>query len=1144
MIREKKYPYKAGIGAVILLLFLWGMRVNEGEKINREPGREPQQSREAAKEDPEEETQPELDFDASLAVQEELHEIPALGYGSMSMHGGGDYACWEDMLILKERVYRRGKDGFRRQEETIYDLFGLYEPENPQVYGKVRQYQNLLVIKKVNTFLLYDMESGNVETYSCRQKEGTEKISVESDWYIYEGGLYFMVTEQAESPVRSIRRLDLSDRSEQIFYAPAGNKWEMLDRFMMGGDGSVITQFCDREEGKEAEFRYLDSSGQVTERTHLEYPYDIRSRQGENWLAYNGCGLFLKEKDGRIWGSSGVFCQETEGMRRAVGLNPEEDVIFTEHGYVSCDKGSFYDFQGNLLAECFSNKEAGEAGYVLQTVVYEAGTLTAFYEKKEAGTLYVSRARIGNAEAVADRADLQYWIEEKKAPRILVTPDGEVGNITGYVLERTKYEMAYVKKADVLTEPELVGNGIFVSEHMEDTERFLADVLQELLESQGEAGEENRELVSDWAIQQMQETDWTELADWRMDADRYDCSWEANRMYAGNGYDFFYVFHQDRETLGGNCQEEAYEIEVRVLVSVDGCGVIRGIRIWPDARYYGHTMEDCTYGNEGNRLGVYGRSVQVIRAGRGSSNAVLPGFDAYWDKEAEKATTQPCGLFAEGKEDAAGCAGKIETILRDVLESRGEYAPVYQELFSTGQWAARFAQQGWEQLETDWKAGPDYDCYFLDLARERDYVRFCYYFYPDFGRMGVDEAKAAVVSCCVDQEGKLCDTKLQIVSMTKAEYMAVRAKGAYETTKGQIWLIGNGEPQKGICELTFPLWGMEDAGEAAGYIGDRILEDLNGHRVEEGRIRDLLSDKEDAGKNLETLAKCLSDAGQKWKGRETYACWEITEQARSGCVCFRYVFERYRPFQGKRRNLWMDVYVSEEGIEEIRPYIMISGENVTWTDVPEGALKWDGAPEYGVSEAEKALLGFLKDKEEALVKEEALDERVLYYYEAFASDMRKRSRAGFADLQKSVMEHCGFEEQMPVRTEYAFLDCGGDGCLDLIFRFVLRETEYERENMNFVVTAGENGLSLSRVFTTWNRYQETLYYYGYGQTYGSGGTVNCWSEYYIGSDGSVEELFRGESKPAEELIRQRKKELGLPESCLEKKELKWMVYES
>ena len=178
------------------------------------------------------------------------------------------------------------------------------------------------------------------------------------------------------------------------------------------------------------------------------------------------------------------------------------------------------------------------------------------------------------------------------------------------------------------------------------------------------------------------------------------------------------------------------------------------------------------------------------------------------------------------------------------------------------------------------------------------------------------------------------------------------------------------------------------------------------------------------------------------------------------------------------------------------------------------------------------------------MKEEALDEPVLHYYEAFASDMRKRSTVSFADLQKSVMKCCSFEEQMPVRTEYAFLDCGGDGCLDLICRFVLRETEYECEDMNFVVTAGENGLNLSRVFTTWNRYQETVYYYGYGQTYGSGGTVNCWSEYYIGSDGSVGELFRGESKPAEELIRQRIKELGLPESCLEKKELKWMVYES
>ncbi len=1142
MVRERKHLYKAGIVAVILLFLLWGMRMDEGER-KTEPERKAGQRKEEPGEAREAARQPALDFAASLAVQEELHEIPALGYGSMSMHGGGDYACWGDMLVLKDRVYKRERNGFQRQEGTVYDLFGLYELEKPQIYGKIRQYNNLLVLKKVNTFLLYDMESGSVETYQCKRTEGAGGISVGPDWYIYEGSLYFMVTEEDTSPIKSIRCLDLSDKSERIFYAPVEDGWEMLDRFMMDGDGSVLTGFCDAKNGKQAEYRCLNREGQVKERTSLEYPYDIRNGLDETWLAYNGRGLFVKEKIGRSRGSSGIFCQEAGGMRRAVGLDPEEDIIFTEHGYFSCDKGAFYDFQGNLLSACFSGQETDESEYLLETVVYEEGTLTAFYTQKREGNLYVAQAHIGDAEAVADRADLWYWVREKEAPCVFVTPDEEVGNITGYVLEREKYKMAYVKKADVLTEPELIGKGIFVSEHMEDVEIFLAEVLQELLEKQGEAGEKIRGFVSDWAVQQLQAADWAELEGWQMDAERYDCSWEVNRMYAGYGYDFFYVLHQDRETMDENCTEteEGCETEVHVLVSVDGQGVIRGIRVRPDQR---HSMEDCTYGDERNRLGFYGHSVQVIREGRSSNSAVLPGFDTYWDGEAEKATTQPCGLFAEANEDTAACAEKIETMLRDVLESQGEYAPIYQELFSTGQWAGRFVQQGWEQLETDWKAGPDYDCYFLDLARERGYVRFCYYFYPDFGRMGVDEAKAAVVSCCVDQEGKLCDTKLQIVSMTRAEYMAVRAKGAYETTKGQIWLIESGEPLKGIRELAFPLWGMEDAGEAAGYIGDRILENLNGHCVEEGRIRELLSDKEDAGKNLETLAKCLSDAGQKWKGRETYACWEITEQSRSGCVCFRYVFERYRPFQGKRRNLWMDVYVSEEGIEEIRPYIMISGENVTWTDAPEGALKWDGALEYGVSETEKALLGFLKDKEEALVKEEALDEPVLHYYEAFASDMRKRSTVSFADLQKSVMKCCSFEEQMPVRTEYAFLDCGGDGCLDLICRFVLRETEYECEDMNFVVTAGENGLNLSRVFTTWNRYQETLYYYGYGQTYGSGGIVNCWSEYYIGSDGSVGELFRGESKPAEELIRQRIKELGLPESCLEKKELKWMVYES
>ena len=117
---------------------------------------------------------------------------------------------------------------------------------------------------------------------------------------------------------------------------------------------------------------------------------------------------------------------------------------------------------------------------------------------------------------------------------------------------------------------------------------------------------------------------------------------------------------------------------------------------------------------------------------------------------------------------SAETAGKI---WMDILESRGNNLCQYGNLFSTEHIMGDSAAGKFGQIESGWKADGRYDCYYTDMAEETGEVLFRYYFYPDYGAMGVEEAKAVILDCGISVgSGKISWADIKIFSMTKEEF--------------------------------------------------------------------------------------------------------------------------------------------------------------------------------------------------------------------------------------------------------------------------------------------------------------------------------------------------------------------------------------
>ena len=883
-------------------------------------------------------------------------EIPELGYNGQMMDRE-NYACWNDMLILGDSVYRKENGRYRKSGGTVYDLFDLYRLE-PHAYDAVRQCGNLLVTRKGDIFLFYDMDAGTVRQYR-HAHYGGPTARVGSCWYIYDNMLFYMLVGDGDT---CIWRYDPVSEEAQRFSAPADDGWEMRDVFMIRDDGTVMTEWYGPDAEAGVRFLPLNRAGQAGAALSVTRNPGETECGFEEWRAFNEEGLFVRNPGGDMT----AYCLQDNGERKEIA-DTVSDTILTAHGCFSPDAMAVLDYMGNELAAYPQSRKQLETcedyGLFPKHLVYDGGTITTFYEEYGTGMLRVCQEHTAQPEAALAWSNVRDWTE-RGADRITVSPGQVIGVIAGYTFERTEREtksgidtvLTYVRGTDALLPADVVGNGVYVSEHVQETGMFLGEMFGGVLDGAGRVEAEQAAYFSQEALAQLQTWDWERLAEWKGRPHTYDCSRERNRLLDG-GWDWLLVFHRDMTdgTTGGQEGMQPAErvvANVCVVVSTDAGGVIRGVSITPVERFA--VICNDTYGDVRNRLPEQAYAVQVIRGGKPETGIVIPNFEQYWQNCGadvfEKIRKGPAGLLAA--EDAAATAAEIGTILKDVLESRGGSGGFYESLFApAGQYGFHNVQ--WEMLENNWKMAADYDCYYTDMTEVSDCIRFRYYCYPDFDDMNTETASAVIFDCMVNDAGQLKETSMRTFPLTEEACRAARTAG-----DGSVLLVSGGAATDRGREISFPaaktvtasvpmedyiwdgaethgvdlktcesLWDCSDTASLAVSLGELLLTDLNERCIADGAVRELFADDADAETVLARVNACRELAGEKWRGSEAYECREITEDFRAGTVCLRYTFYRYRPYDGKLRNLVLDVRISEQGITDIRPYMVVTGEN-------------------------------------------------------------------------------------------------------------------------------------------------------------------------------------------------------------------------
>lgn len=508
-------------------------------------------------------------------------------------------------------------------------------------------------------------------------------------------------------------------------------------------------------------------------------------------------------------------------------------------------------------------------------------------------------------------------------------------NILGYTLCRTgSRNIWYERDLDYLLEDTAVGNGVFVSEHMYETEAFIGLLLKEILTQRGEVGENRQQYFTETAAQMLRDIDWSLLdEEWEVMEHTYRTSYTLNHVFGEAGYDFFYAFGPDGKKI---TKEETYYVTVKL--SVNSRGIIYDI--WMDidkvpTKMLRPEIEVFPTG------GLFRReqfSERVITDGCVDEGKILLDYSVYFKRFEPDYQQENCGLLASG-DAAVSAAGIRELLFRSMSGDEG----------AVPEYAEGLEQIPWEDLGEGWIPERMYDCYYIDEIKQ-GYVSFDYYFYPDHAAMGVEEANVAVVSCTVGiTEGDIYGCGLRVFPMTQAEYAAAREGRGSE----KRLLVDKGEVLSGGTDVEIPipneplvymplseyqvkeeaeehyaretageLWGFQDAADAASYLGDRFLKDFETREIHNGEI-DGMCLKEQWQELDVMIEDHMLDEG--WEPDRRYDCYYILENECAGCMHLRYYFYSREPDEIKQRSgkaAAVDVYLSEEGIEDIQVSII------------------------------------------------------------------------------------------------------------------------------------------------------------------------------------------------------------------------------
>lgn len=338
----------------------------------------------------------------------ELAPIPELGWNHSIHVQGGTYACWGDMLIVNDVVYRREGEVYRRTGQKAPELFRV---SVDYYYGKAVQSENLLILlrdwriqdENSREFQIYDMESQEMTRYPC------EDCNL---WYIWDEEIYYTRMEERRN---ALFRMDpRTGRSEEICTWDDG---QTVLQFAIRDDGAIMAEVADGRglgywlvsPGRDG--RYLGK--RIWESDEYEFT---------TFLGFNGRGLLLQ---GEYWlgAGSALVCLRDSGRAEILGekVNPGGGAMIAEEGYFRWDTASlpwwekekllcdlsqpeaysvvdsvaYYDYQGEKQAVCgLIDDRWLEAGYRLEDMIYHGDEIFAFYACEDKDELYVSRVSL------------------------------------------------------------------------------------------------------------------------------------------------------------------------------------------------------------------------------------------------------------------------------------------------------------------------------------------------------------------------------------------------------------------------------------------------------------------------------------------------------------------------------------------------------------------------------------------------------------------------------------------------------------------------------------------------------------------------------------------------------------------------------
>lgn len=511
-----------------------------------------------------------------------------------------------------------------------------------------------------------------------------------------------------------------------------------------------------------------------------------------------------------------------------------------------------------------------------------------------------------------------------------ITKEEFSGNILGYTLHRYNSDLWYEKDMDYLLDESVVGNGVYVSEHVCETEFFIGSLLKEMIDERGQVKDNKKAFFTEYAMNQLHGGNWNLLSEnWKPDPYAYDRYYELDYALGHIGYEFQYIFYPKTEIVTSDETQIVF-----IWVVVNGDGIIYNANVWIESI----SSEKASIIDSVSDIGLYiGRYREaVIERGMANEGKILLNYARY-EKSGNPSVEyeqKDVGLLASG--DASISAQLLGDILIQTIRSRGkedfEYAEMLKDI-------------NWDVLDLDWVPDKEYECYYEDII-DKGYVNFLYYFYPDYQEMRVKEANVVVISCMVSvSQGEVWGYDFKTFPMKQNEYMNMPEsdtktflieKGKISETNIQVEIpvpehpviyVPLQEYQKSrtntehyIRERKNEIWGFSNAAEMANYLGHLFFIDF-----ETGNMGDIIH-----GKTRElyvgykwqewNVAKdFLMNVG--WQTDERYDCYYIKENECANCIHLQYIFYGRNqndnlPVRGQ--NAVIDVYVSESGIEDIR----------------------------------------------------------------------------------------------------------------------------------------------------------------------------------------------------------------------------------